>query len=304
MIEGIKEITTEEILTALFKLGFDRIDPVFYTHVLQSIRPIDFKLSKDDLIGEEFKKHVEMDGPIYVLKKEMNHDSLYREKYNEELTFFLEFIDFETIVYKKLETYQLNDSEADKRRFSDREISILKNIQERRKDFDEFEKQYKEIQKMKKEEGLDYIKWLIDFTARQKDNKFYDVDYNYEEQLNEVDIENINKISYLVRAINDYTYYNQVSFDPESIKLKYHDSFIEIGEIHGQGTVCFSKLIKDEQEKTEAIDFLEVVNYFGRIKYNDASFSYETSKEPETYESIINKLIKKYDPPKEIDHNN
>ena len=143
--DGREKITTEEILTNLFKLGFDKIDPVFYTYVLESLKSINFEISKDDTLSDEFKKHITMDGFIYKLKKGINHDSLFEKNKNDKLMEYIPFIDFEEIVYKKLEAYGLDDFDIDNKRFSEKEISIIKECNERINSFNEFDKNYEEI---------------------------------------------------------------------------------------------------------------------------------------------------------------
>lgn len=266
-IEGRERITTEQILTTLFKLGFDRIDPVFYTYVLGSIKPIDFELERNDVSSDEFKQHVRMDGPIYVLKKGINHDNLYRVNYNEKLNNFLEDLDYEEIIYKKLEAYNLDDFDADPKLFCEKEINIIKEFNERIKACNEMEQKFKEMELMKIH--TDYITWLIDFIKKQETKRFYDADcVCYSDKYSGEDKENIKKLSSFIRVIGEYAYDNGLEIDSECVKVKYKDTTLEVGEFSGQGTVSYAKIILDDENGDEAFDYQKIVNYYSRIASN------------------------------------
>lgn len=264
-IEGREKITTEQILTNLFKLGFDRIDPVLYTYVLASLKPINFELSKVDTISNEFKEYVVMDGPIYVLKKDMNHDLLYRANNNENLYNYLEDLDYAKIIYKKLEIYGLDDFDVDPNRFCEKEINIIKECNERINAFNKMDKKYREIEEMKLH--TDYINWLIDFTKKQNSERFYDINCVYYSDISEEDKENVKKLCNFIRAIGDYANDTGLPVDYESIKVKYKDIFLEVGEFHGQGTLDYAKILHGE-DSDEVIDYEKLVNYYSRIASN------------------------------------
>lgn len=260
-------ITREELLTALFKLGFDKIDPVFYTYALEALKGINFELSKDDTLIDEFKKHVNMDGPIYKLKKGINHEPLFKKNKNDKLMEYVPFIDFEEIVYKKLEAYGLDDFDADPKLFCEKEINIIKEFNERIKACNEMEQKFKEMELMKIH--TDYITWLIDFIKKQETKRFYDADcVCYSDKYSGEDKENIKKLSSFIRVIGEYAYDNGLEIDSECVKVKYKDTTLEVGEFSGQGTVSYAKIILDDENGDEAFDYQKIVNYYSRIASN------------------------------------
>ena len=140
----MEKINTESILSALYILGFEKVDPVLFTLVLGRVS-IDnsknrlFKF-KDEKISDGFEELLEIDGNAiglawggdmdfnishfegsYIPLREALHPST-------TLVEYLKTVDFEEILLTKMQLYGYNSiSEIDKNNFSKKEIKILKD---------------------------------------------------------------------------------------------------------------------------------------------------------------------------------
>ena len=68
-------------------------------------------------------------------------------------------------------------------------------------------------------------------------------------------------------GLGDYANDTGLPVDYESIKVKYKDTFLEVGEFHGQGTLDYAKILHEENSD-EVIDYEELVKYYSRIRAN------------------------------------
>ena len=107
-----------------------------------------------------------------------------------------------------------------------------------------------------------YINWLIKFT--EEVNSFSDYTWLYnKELLDEIDLNNISKLSLLYDGIDHYAsnnyIYPEVDKGESSYRIKYHNYGFEISVIYGQGTIHSARrvLINDNDY---FIDFNDILN--------------------------------------------
>lgn len=92
-----------------------------------------------------------------------------------------------------------------------------------------------------------YINWLKDFT--EKYPKFRDDDFLYNnKKINKQDLDNINNLILLFKAIDNYAKDNYIYPINEEVfvdyyKIQYEGIGYEIGLICGQGTYCFCERV-------------------------------------------------------------
>ena len=138
----MEKINTELLISSLFKLGFDKIDPILFTYTLG-------KITKDGVFSFEeqdtsiaFKKYVVFYDGFIRLKDGYSLDtniscnksipitigqSLFENKY---LFDYLSTLDFTDIILKKVEDYTIGATgEVKKDFFSKKEIDILNKYQ-------------------------------------------------------------------------------------------------------------------------------------------------------------------------------
>lgn len=145
----MKEINTETIIIMLLLLGFDRVDSILYTLVLGKLI-IDNQTTKmfnveDTKISKTFLDYVKYENGVFKLKDELtlninsNNHSNYPVSlrrfldYNQKLVTYLNQLDFEDLIIKKI--YLIGTKNWDKQSdlFSKREQEIISNIS----DFDD-----------------------------------------------------------------------------------------------------------------------------------------------------------------------
>jgi hypothetical protein len=139
----MEKINTESLISSLFILGFDQVDPVLFTYTLG-------KLSLDDkekqFYFEEqepsivFKKYVDYEEVVCKLKDGLTLDSM--ASYNDEVFYplrkmlnsnkslieYLSQLDFNEIVSRKAESYGVKSVEdASPILFCEKEIYILQS---------------------------------------------------------------------------------------------------------------------------------------------------------------------------------
>ena len=138
----METINTEIVVSSLFNVGFDKVDPALFVFVLA-------KLSMDDRRGFfrfddketsiTFDKYVNYDGVVFKLKDGFQIDTnvshvegrvlllgkaLFTNRY---LIKYLNNLDFTEIVVKKAQLYGIQSIEdIDRSKFSLKEIDILK----------------------------------------------------------------------------------------------------------------------------------------------------------------------------------
>ena len=141
----MEKISFEMLVSALFNLGFDIIDPVLFTYTLG-------KLSIEDrehefIYGPQntsigFNKYVDCSGIAIKIRDGYTLDTYIRISdskvipvkktlfNNKKLVSYLENFDFDEIVSKKAEAYGIeNIDEASREIFSEKEITMLKRLQ-------------------------------------------------------------------------------------------------------------------------------------------------------------------------------
>ena len=140
----MEKISFEMLVSALFNLGFDIIDPVLFTYTLG-------KLSIEDrehefIYGPQntsigFNKYVDCSGIAIKIRDGYTLDTYIRISdskvipvkktlfNNKKLVSYLENFDFDEIVSKKANAYGVTIADkAPKELFSEKEIGILKKL--------------------------------------------------------------------------------------------------------------------------------------------------------------------------------
>lgn len=131
-------ISTEMLVSTLFKLGFDKVDPVLFTFTLGKISKDGFFSFEEQDASIAFNKYVDFsDGLIklkdgYLLDTNISPNdsipitigqSLFGNKY---LFDYLSTLDFTDIILKKAEAYGIGvTGEVKKDFFSTKEIDLL-----------------------------------------------------------------------------------------------------------------------------------------------------------------------------------
>lgn len=129
--------------------------------------------------------------------------------------------------------------------------------------FDEFYAELQEKEKSKKDMLIkpDYINWIIKYT--EKRNQFYDDDFNIT-KVDDYDKTQMKKLSTFVGLISDYANDNDIeSIQNEfgvSYRIKYKDTGLEVGVMHGNGSCCYAQRIPIEEGY---IDFSKVMTKVG-----------------------------------------
>ena len=132
-------INTEMLVSALFVLGFDKVDPLLFTYTLAH-------LSKDNTANFEFidssfsplfDKIIDYTGGVFSLKEgialetvvtpNLNNDWTLRKALstNKELLRSLNFFVFKEIVMKKIDSLGLDRIDQLGYLFSDKEITLV-----------------------------------------------------------------------------------------------------------------------------------------------------------------------------------
>ena len=139
----MEKINTESLISSLFILGFDKVDPVLFTYTLGKLS-LDDKEKKFYFEEQEpsigFKKYVDYDGVVCKLKDGLTLDSMvsYNDKVfyplrkmlnsNKSLIEYLSQLDFSEIVSRKAESYGVKSVEdASLILFCEKEICILQS---------------------------------------------------------------------------------------------------------------------------------------------------------------------------------
>ena len=134
----MEKINTELLISTLFKLGFDKIDPILFTYTLGKItKDGAFSFEEQDT-SKAFKKYVDFFDGFIRLKDGYSLDtnispndsipitigqSLFGNKY---LFDYLSILDFTDIILKKAEDYTIGATgEVKKDFFSTKEIDLL-----------------------------------------------------------------------------------------------------------------------------------------------------------------------------------
>lgn len=131
-------ISTEMLVSTLFKLGFDKVDPVLFTFTLGKISKDGFFSFEEQDTSRAFQEYVDFsDGLIklkdgYLLDTNISSNdsipitigqSLFGNKY---LFGYLSTLDFTDIILKKAEAYGIGvTGEVKKDFFSTKEIDLL-----------------------------------------------------------------------------------------------------------------------------------------------------------------------------------
>lgn len=134
----MKKFNLENLLSALFVLGFDQIDITLYTILLQDILANNSK-NKLEFVSTKFtdlfEKSVAFDGTGYRLKEGLNLNSKLKNDFTLELFFklntssdlieYLENIDFKWILMQKIRQINVNDLSNLPNLFSKKEKVII-----------------------------------------------------------------------------------------------------------------------------------------------------------------------------------
>ena len=246
--EDMEKITTEILLTTLFKYGFEKVDPVLYSLVLENIAIHNAKTQEFDLVFDvQVSKAILKEGQIYRLNDaEIDKKLWYEYHYSDELYKYFDTINFEEIVFKKVKAYK---KEVTKATFSQKEIDIIKTANNKtQSSLDELiEKQKLRVEETNKmASSTEYIEWLIDFTKKNND-QIYDDDINNAENISEEDKKKARNLYILFDIISEYSDQYKCK-DGYYCKIKYNDEVLNIGVLHGLTVTHFVSLVSKTDE--------------------------------------------------------
>lgn len=141
----MEKINNESIISTLFILGFDRVDTILYSNILNEIiRNKNFKM----VCTEEtniFKKFIDYNGIRYKIKDDYNINSevinMNGKKYtlkeilpvNKELEKFLKTLNYEEIIKRKISILGNNNMIQLDYLFSEKEKKIIEKLYEKPK---------------------------------------------------------------------------------------------------------------------------------------------------------------------------
>lgn len=136
----MNKISTEMLVSTLFKLGFDKVDPVLFTFTLGKISKDGFFSFEEQDTSRAFQEYVDFSDGLIKLKDGYLLDTnigcnesisitigqaLFSNKY---LYDYLSSYDFTDIIKKKIEAYGIRDiDDINNRFFSIKEIELMNN---------------------------------------------------------------------------------------------------------------------------------------------------------------------------------
>lgn len=246
--DNMKLITTESILAALFKYGFNRIDQLLYIFTLERIAYITAK-DKNIVIAYDSPPFtpfsVFCSDPIK--KQTYRFNKKYRDKIEDSLNSestnlaleYINKIDFVEIVEKKMKALGFTKDEAQNSSyFCEKEKEIIRLSDEKtQKLLNEMLEKQKiragEIEKMAT--STDYIEWLIEFTNKNNGG-FYIDDFDYkEDEISLEDKEAVDKMPLFFELVSEYVPHHPCN-GGYFCKIKYNDEALHIGVMEGQGS--------------------------------------------------------------------
>ena len=282
----MKKINTEELLIVLFRYGFERIDPVLYTLVLEKVvlenaKTQEYEISFEEPLGELISDRVEKVNSIYKLKEnQVSKELWFKYHSNDRLYKYIESLNFEEIISKKVNTY--GPQGINNTNFSKKEIDIIiENNIKRNNQQNDIIKKLKQKNETIKEitSNNDYIEWLIEFTKKNNGLIYDDIDNIIDKD----DIENINKISVFFDVIDDYVEQNKIS-DGYFCKIKYKGEEIHIGVRHGLTVSHFVSL----PPKVDELGIPKIGYGVGITDYEEILDNYIKYNKPKEYKKTNN----------------
>ena len=277
--EDMEKITTEILLTTLFKYGFEKVDPVLYSLVLENIAIHNAKTQEFDLVFDvQVSKAILKEGQIYRLNDaEIDKKLWYEYHYSDELYKYFDTINFEEIVFKKVKAYK---KEVTKATFSQKEIEIIKDANKKIENpLDKIIEKQKQDQEIKESmiSSPEYIEWLIDFTKKNND-QIYDEDIVNSKDISEEDKKQIKNLSIFFDIISEYSsQYKCV--DGYYCKIKYDDEVLNIGVLHGLTLTFFVSLAS----KIDELGKPKIGYDIGATSYSEIIKKYNKYNQPKVY---------------------
>ena len=133
-------INTESLVSSLFYIGFNKVDPLLFTYVLANLDRDNFEF-QDQQNTQTFDAFVTTDGlvfhPVYDISLDTEIELASEFKLplrkllhsNKKLIEFLNNLDFKPLVLKKAQEYNVETiKDADPNLFSRKEIELLKEL--------------------------------------------------------------------------------------------------------------------------------------------------------------------------------
>lgn len=241
-----KLISPERILAALFKYGFDEIDPLLYIFTLERIAYITAK-DKNIVLAYDFPLSTPFSyfckDPIYNNTFKFNEK--YRDKLEDSLNSpgtdlvlgYINKIDFVEIIEKKMKALGIaKDKVQNSFDFCKKEKEIIRLADEKtQKLLDEImEKQrirVEEIEKMAS--STEYIEWLIEFTEKHN-GAFYIDDWDHNSgKISISDKEKVEKIPLFFELVSEYVEHHKCN-GGYFCKIKYNDDALHVGVLEGE----------------------------------------------------------------------
>ena len=306
----MEKINTEELISSLLLLGFEKVDLILYTQTLgrlvidnQTLKIFEFD---DHAFSDTFNKYVEYDEGVYKLKEGYSLDTnikvgkkdiLLKDLLhtNKRLITYLNLLDFEEIIFKKITLLEDKSISTLPNYFSNKEKEIIykmfgiaamhhkkaieraiayENIYEEEAHsmdsfaIDDFLNDIiirdEEITKINSTE--DYINWLKKFTEKHPGFCFDDWSHD-QEDLTDEDLYNVRRLNIFYDAIEEYAsekhLEGMLQGEGHYYLIKHEDSNFKVGFISGQGTLFYLDRVAPSEN---AIDYNNVIAYNNRRK--------------------------------------
>ena len=180
----MEKITIENLLTTLFKYGFDKVDQILYAQVLNELSLENAKTKDFDFdLTVSVSKAITKDGSSYKLNNNRNIAIWFAYHTSEKLLEYFKEIDFEKLVIKKLEAlgynsedYVLGNVQIDPTLFSQKEMGIINEMIARKRNAINAQIAEEDRIASTREEMMtsnDYVEWLIAFAKVNNSSIYY-----------------------------------------------------------------------------------------------------------------------------------
>ena len=285
----MEKISVETLLTTLFEYGFEKVDPVLFSLVLNKTILDDTKKHEFDFAFEvNLSKAIIKEDGMYRLSDNTNKDLWFNYHTNEKLLEYFKTLDFEKLITKKLEGYGysqldyiLGKEKIEEKYFSLKELEIIDLMiaKNKRALFGVTDEVLKRREEMKDIiSNNEYIEWLLEFTSKHS-NFFYDDDWDPKsERISDKDRKNIKRLSVFFELVSEYAeqYQNR---DGYFCKVKYGEEVLNVGVMHGNTVIHYASIASKTDEHGQPKFGYDI----GATEYSEIVEKYKKYNKPKEY---------------------
>ena len=283
----MEKITIENLLTTLFKYGFDKVDQILYAQVLNELSLENAKTKDFDFdLTVSVSKAITKDGSSYKLNNNRDIAIWFAYHTSEKLLEYFKEIDFEKLVIKKLEAlgynsedYVLGNVQIDPTLFSQKEMGIINEMIARKRNainaqIAEEDRIASTRENMMNSE--DYIDWLISYAKVNNGEIFFSKEKDEDLNIGEKAYEKIKDLPIFYELIRQYS----VCFERGNIAysiIKHKDEIIHIGKYGDSSEEYFLNIASQVDEK----GIPKVGHNMTYTNYSDVVNKYKKQNHPE-----------------------